>query len=149
MYWKQYSYILYMRNLLSGIISVGIASLIILVSILTRIIPTFFDIHRVFWKSPLIKEGYGLLLKISTFFQKYPPKIDEITHSAMFFLPCKSRELPISYQNALSITFLKNKLWTGYIVFSIPTEIIQKEYQYTDRNNSECSIQEWTLKLCQ
>ena len=37
-----------MRNLLSGIISVGIASLIILVSILTRILPTFFDIHRVF-----------------------------------------------------------------------------------------------------
>lgn len=75
--------------------------------------------------------------------------MNEITHSAMFFLPCKSRELPISYQNALFITFLKNKPWTGYIVFSIPTEIIQKEYQYTDWNNSECSIQEWTLKLCQ
>lgn len=62
--------------------------------------------------------------------------MNEITHSAMFFLPCKSRELPISYQNALSITFLKNKLWTGYIVFSIPTEIIQAfEFWKASNNN--------------
>ena len=51
--------------------------------------------------------------------------MDEITHSAMFFLPCKSQELPISYQNALSIIFLKNKPCGFKIVFSILTSIFQ------------------------
>ena len=43
----------------------------------------------------------------------------------MFFLPCKSQELPISYQNALSIIFLKNKPCGFKIVFSILTSIFQ------------------------
>lgn len=43
----------------------------------------------------------------------------------MFFLPCKSQELPISYQNALSIIFLKNKPWDFKMVFSILTSIFQ------------------------